>query len=61
MGNATSACVAVVILALGVSSVALAAGGVIGTYATTVMSPLQLEGNWRLTFRKRHLQGRAER
>ena len=30
------ACVAVVILALGVSSAALAAGGVVGTYTTTV-------------------------
>lgn len=43
------ACVAVVILALGFSSVALAAGGVVGTYTTTVNSPPQLKGSWRLT------------
>ena len=46
------ACVAVVILALAVSSVALAAGGVVGTYTTTVNSPPQLKGNWSLTLAK---------
>ena len=35
-----------VVLALGVSSVALAAGGVAGTYATTVKSPAELKGKW---------------
>ena len=46
------ACVAVVILALGVSSVALAAGGLSGTYATTIKSPAQLKGKWAITFAK---------
>ena len=46
------ACVAVVILALGVSSVALAAGGLSGTYATTIKSPAQLKGKWTITFAK---------
>ena len=43
---------AVVTLALAVSSVALAAGGVVGTYTTTVNSPPQLKGNWSLTLTK---------
>jgi hypothetical protein len=43
---------ALVILALGVSSAALAAGGVVGTYTTTVKSPPQLKGTWSLTFTK---------
>jgi hypothetical protein len=42
----------VVILALAASSVALAAGGVVGTYTTTVNSPPQLKGNWSLTLAK---------
>lgn len=46
------ACVAFVILALGASSVALAAGGVVGTYTTTVKSPPQLKGTWSLTLAK---------
>lgn len=46
------ACVAVVILALGVSSTARAAGGVVGTYTTTVKSPPQLKGTWSVTFTK---------
>jgi hypothetical protein len=46
------ACVAVVILALGASSVALAAGGVVGTYTATVKSPPQLKGKWVLTLAK---------
>jgi hypothetical protein len=46
------ACVAVVVLALALSSVALAAGGVVGTYTTTVTSPAQLKGKWSLTLAK---------
>jgi hypothetical protein len=42
----------VVILALAASSVALAAGGVVGTYTTTVKSPPQLKGSWSLTLTK---------
>ncbi len=33
-------------------SVAFAAGGLSGTYATTIKSPAQLEGKWILTFAK---------
>jgi hypothetical protein len=40
---------AAVILTLAVSSVALAAGGVAGTYTTTIKSPSELKGKWRLT------------
>jgi hypothetical protein len=36
-------------LSLGVSSVAVAAGGLLGTYTTTVSSPAQLKGKWGLT------------
>jgi hypothetical protein len=39
----------VVTLAVGVSSVALAAGGVAGTYTTTIKSPAQIKGKWVLT------------
>jgi hypothetical protein len=39
----------VFILALSASSVALAAGGVVGTYTTTIKSPSELKGKWRLT------------
>ncbi len=46
------ACVAVVILALAVSSVALAGGGVAGTYTTTIKSPLEIKGKWTLTLMK---------
>jgi hypothetical protein len=42
----------VVVLALGVSSVALAAGGLPGTYTTTVTSPAQLKGKWTLALAK---------
>lgn len=42
----------VVVVALGVCSVALAAGGVVGTYATTIKSPPELKGNWVVTFAK---------
>ncbi len=43
---------AVVILALAFSSVALAAGGLSGAYATTIKGPAQLEGKWVLTLAK---------
>ena len=43
---------AVVIGALTVSSVALAAGGVVGTYTTTIKSPSELKGRWVLTLMK---------
>jgi hypothetical protein len=42
----------VVILALSVSPFALAAGGVAGTYTTTIKSPSELKGKWRLTLTK---------
>jgi hypothetical protein len=42
----------VVIVALWVSSIALAAGGVAGTYATTIKSPSELKGKWVLTLAK---------
>lgn len=42
--------VAAVAAAIAVSSVALAAGGFSGTYATTINSPAQLKGRWVLTF-----------
>ena len=51
--TARIACVASVMLALVASSVALAAGGVVGTYTTTVNSPPQLKGKWSLTLSKR--------
>ena len=38
------------VLVLAVTSVALAAGSVAGTYATTVKSPPQIKGKWSLTF-----------
>ena len=40
------------IVALAMSSVALAAGGLSGTYATTIKSPAQLKGKWVITFAK---------
>jgi len=42
--------VAAVAGAIAVSSVALAAGGISGTYTTTIKSPAQLKGRWVLTF-----------
>jgi hypothetical protein len=39
----------VVVLMLGVSSVALAGGGVSGTYATKITNPYELKGKWVLT------------
>jgi hypothetical protein len=43
------AVVALVIAALAASSVALASGGLTGTYTTTIKTPAQLKGNWVLT------------
>jgi hypothetical protein len=43
---------AVLVAALGLCSVSLAAGGVAGTYATTIKSPSQLKGKWVLTLKK---------
>ena len=40
---------AVAIVALGVSSTALAVGGVAGKYAATIRSPAELKGKWVLT------------
>ena len=48
--NRSLAIVALVIAALAASSVALASGGLTGTYATTIKSPAQLKGKWALTF-----------
>ena len=41
-----------VAVALGLSSVALAAGGVTGTYTTTIKSPTEVKGKWAVTFGK---------
>lgn len=41
-----------VVMALAMSSIALAAAGVSGTYATTIKSPAELKGKWVLTFTK---------
>ena len=41
-----------VAVALGLSSVALAAGGVTGTYTTTIKSPTEVKGKWAITFGK---------
>ena len=38
--------------ALAISAVALASGGLSGTYQTTIKSPAQLKGTWSLTFAK---------
>jgi hypothetical protein len=43
---------AALVVALGLSSVALAAGGVAGTYATTIKSPSELKGKWVLKLAK---------
>lgn len=40
------------VASLGVSSVAVAAGGLSGTYTTTIKSPAQLQGKWAITFAK---------
>jgi hypothetical protein len=44
--------VAAVTLALGISSVAPAAGGLSGTYSTTVKSPAEIKGKWVLALVK---------
>lgn len=41
---------AAVVASLAVSSIALAAGGLAGTYTTTVKSPAELKGKWSITF-----------
>jgi hypothetical protein len=46
------ALVTVVMVALGHSSVAFAAGGVAGTYTTTIKSPSEVKGKWVLTLAK---------
>ena len=46
------ALVVAALAALAVSSVALAAGGLSGTYTTTIKSPAQLKGKWALTLAK---------
>jgi hypothetical protein len=43
---------AAAILALAVSSVAIASGGVVGTYTTTVKNPAQVKGKWMLALAK---------
>ena len=52
LSNRRSALVVVVLSAFVVSSTALAAGGLSGTYATTIKSPAQLKGKWAITFAK---------
>ena len=42
----------VAVLVLGLCSVSLAAGGVVGTYTTTVKSPVQVKGKWTLALAK---------
>lgn len=46
------ALLAAALTVLAMSSVALAAGGLSGTYTTTVKSPAQLKGKWAITFAK---------
>jgi hypothetical protein len=46
------ALVSVVMVALGLSSAALAAGGVAGTYTTTIKSPSEVKGKWVLALAK---------
>ena len=41
-----------VVVALAVSSVALGAGGIAGSYATTITSPADIKGTWVLAFAK---------
>jgi hypothetical protein len=40
------------VVALAVSSVALGAGGIAGSYATTIKSPTDIKGKWVLAFAK---------
>jgi len=42
----------VVLASLALTSVALSAGGLPGTYSTMIKSPAQLKGTWALTFAK---------
>ena len=42
----------VALLVVGLSSVALAAGGLTGTYTTTISSPAELKGKWSLILAK---------
>jgi hypothetical protein len=42
----------VALFVVGLSSVALAAGGLTGTYTTTISSPAQLKGRWSLILAK---------
>ena len=44
--------VTVVLVALGLPSVAFAAGGVVGTYTTTIKSPSEVKGKWVLNLAK---------
>ena len=43
---------ALIIFTLALCSTALGAGGVVGTYSTTITSPSQLKGKWVLTLAK---------
>jgi hypothetical protein len=43
---------AALVTALGLCSVALAAGGAVGTYTTTIKNPAQLKGKWTLALSK---------
>ena len=53
MGAAKLVALAVIVLAaFGMSSVAAAAGGVAGTYRTTIKSPAELKGKWELRLAK---------
>jgi hypothetical protein len=46
------ALLAALVAAVVMSSVAFAAGGLSGTYTTTIKSPAQLKGKWSLTLKK---------
>ena len=52
LGRTISLLATVVVASLALTSVALSAGGLSGTYATTIKSPVQLKGKWVLTFAK---------
>lgn len=52
LSNRRSGLVVAVLVALILSSTAVAAGGVVGTYSTTIKSPAQLKGKWAITFAK---------
>ena len=62
MQSSRSRALAVVaVAALAMSSVALAAGGLSGTYATTIKALPRLKGKWALILARRHVHGRGER